>query len=83
MAAVGKSLFPCCAPGYVHGEAKTDRCAMIPRESLNVESLSRVFMGSDSDALVFMAPLGRTPQSLRPETCFSGEQRSFLEEKIL
>ncbi|WP_411502874.1 hypothetical protein [Brevibacillus centrosporus] len=30
---VGKSLFPSCAPGYVHGEVKTVRYAMIPRES--------------------------------------------------
>ncbi|WP_183193061.1 hypothetical protein [Brevibacillus nitrificans] len=31
---VGKSLFPSCAPGYVRGEVRTVRCAMIPRESL-------------------------------------------------
>ncbi|MGG0937414.1 hypothetical protein ABHN11_15120 [Brevibacillus centrosporus] len=41
VAAVGKSLFPSCAPGYVSEEAKTVRYAMIPRESLKVESLRR------------------------------------------
>ncbi|MED1952210.1 hypothetical protein [Brevibacillus centrosporus] len=40
-AAVGKSLFPSCAPGYVGEEEKTVRYAMIPRESLKGESLRR------------------------------------------